>query len=92
MFFKWQFFLLKVVRVVASYFECPVGMSVVFDKATAFKNELTGSTTNKIVCKASSHEIAGPKKKHVDCKCLSRSLLKVVYWAGVACRLSPTVV
>ncbi len=38
------------------------------DKATAFKNELSGSHTNKIVCKASSHELAGPKKKHVDCE------------------------
>lgn len=43
-------------------------MSVVKDKATALRNEITGSTTNKIVCKASSHELAGPKKKHVDCE------------------------
>ena len=43
-------------------------MSVVKDKATAFRNEITGSTTNKIVCKSSSHEMAGPKKKHVDCE------------------------
>lgn len=48
-------------------------MAVVLDKATAFRNEISGSTTNKIVCKASSREIAGPKKKHVDCK------LKSVY-------------
>ena len=41
----------------------------VADKATAFKNEVTGSTTKKIVCKASNHDVAGPKKKHVDCKC-----------------------
>lgn len=41
-------------------------MSIVKDKATAFKHEMAGSTTNKIVCKASSHELAGPKKKHVD--------------------------
>ena len=40
----------------------------VADKATAFKHELTGSSTNKIVCKASNHDLAGPKKKHVDCK------------------------
>lgn len=45
--------------------------AVVKDKATAFKYELVGSTTNKIVCKASSREIAGPKKKHVDCKQLN---------------------
>lgn len=43
-------------------------MAKVKDKATAFKNELAGSTTNKILCKAASHEVAGPKKKHVDCK------------------------
>lgn len=43
-------------------------MSKVKDKATAFVNEISGSQTNKIVCKASSHEVAGPKKKHVDCK------------------------
>lgn len=41
-------------------------MAKVIDKATAFKNEISGSTTNKIVCKAASHEVAGPKKKHVD--------------------------
>lgn len=38
----------------------------VADKAVAFKNEVTGSTTRKIVCKASNHDLAGPKKKHVD--------------------------
>lgn len=43
-------------------------MAKVKDKATAFKNEIAGSQTNKIVCKAASHEMAGPKKKHVDCK------------------------
>lgn len=42
----------------------------VADKATAFKNEVIGSTTNKIVCKASNHDVAGPKKKHVDCELL----------------------
>ena len=41
----------------------------VVDKATAFKHEVTGSTTNKIVCKASNHDVLGPKKKHVDCEC-----------------------
>ncbi|CAI7999864.1 Phosphatidylinositol-binding clathrin assembly protein [Geodia barretti] len=38
----------------------------VADKATAFRNEVIGSTTRKIVCKASNHDLAGPKKKHVD--------------------------
>ena len=40
----------------------------VIDKATAFKNSVTGANLNKIVCKASSREMLGPKKKHVDCK------------------------
>lgn len=44
----------------------------VIDKATAFKNSLTGSGINKIVCKASSHEVNGPKKKHVDCEYMWR--------------------
>ena len=43
----------------------------VADKAKALKNELTGAATNKILCKASSHELAGPKKKHVDCKIIN---------------------
>ena len=47
-------------------------MAKVIDKATAFKNELSGSSTNKIVCKAASHEVAGPKKKHVDCECTTQ--------------------
>lgn len=41
---------------------------LVKDKATAFINELGGQVNNKILCKSSSHDIAGPKKKHVDCK------------------------
>ena len=50
-------------------------MSKVKDKATAFKNEVAGSQTNKILCKASSHEVAGPKKKHVDCECRVQQVL-----------------
>lgn len=40
--------------------------ALVKDKATAAWNDIAGSQTNKILCKASSYEIAGPKKKHVD--------------------------
>ena len=40
----------------------------VIDKATALKHSVAGSTINKIVCKASSRDLAGPKKKHIDCK------------------------
>ena len=64
------------------------------DKATAFINELGGQLNNKILCKASSHDIAGPKKKHVDCKCtraFSRSLMcaeRVSMWGVLACARS----
>ena len=41
-------------------------MAVVIDKIEAAKNTLTGDNLNKAVCKASSHEIIAPKRKHVD--------------------------
>ena len=47
----------------------------VIDKATAFKNSITGAGINKIVCKASSHDLSGPKKKHVDCELMERGSL-----------------
>ena len=43
----------------------------VLDKATAAWHSVAGSSINKIVCKASSRDIAGPKKKHVDGKCMN---------------------
>ena len=58
-------------------------MAKVIDKATAFKNEISGSTTNKIVCKAASHEVAGPTKKHVDCEYIEiRPSLPAKGWVG----------
>ena len=41
-------------------------MAVVIDKFEAAKNTLTGDNLNKAVCKASSHELIAPKRKHVD--------------------------
>ncbi|XP_064404665.1 phosphatidylinositol-binding clathrin assembly protein-like isoform X2 [Halichondria panicea] len=41
-------------------------MSKAVDRATAFYNEVAGQGTYKIICKASNHDLAGPKKKHVD--------------------------
>lgn len=41
-------------------------MTKAIDRATAFYNEVSGQGTYKIVCKASNHDLAGPKKKHVD--------------------------
>uniref|UniRef100_A0A671M610 ENTH domain-containing protein n=1 Tax=Sinocyclocheilus anshuiensis TaxID=1608454 RepID=A0A671M610_9TELE len=38
------------------------------DRITAAQHSVTGSAVSKIVCKATTHEIMGPKKKHLDCK------------------------
>lgn len=39
----------------------------VADKLDAARHSITGSNVSKIVCKASSRETFGPKKKHLDC-------------------------
>uniref|UniRef100_A0A7N6APP2 Phosphatidylinositol-binding clathrin assembly protein n=1 Tax=Anabas testudineus TaxID=64144 RepID=A0A7N6APP2_ANATE len=36
------------------------------DRITAAQHSVTGSAISKIVCKATTHEIMGPKKKHLD--------------------------
>ncbi len=41
-------------------------MTKAVDRATAFYNEVAGQGTYKIICKSSNHDLAGPKKKHVD--------------------------
>jgi hypothetical protein len=38
------------------------------DRITAAQHSVTGSAVSKTVCKATTHEIMGPKKKHLDCK------------------------
>ncbi|KAM7374921.1 hypothetical protein PAMP_007552 [Pampus punctatissimus] len=36
------------------------------DRITAAQHSVTGSAITKTVCKATTHEIMGPKKKHLD--------------------------
>ncbi|XP_018103354.1 phosphatidylinositol-binding clathrin assembly protein isoform X5 [Xenopus laevis] len=36
------------------------------DRITAAQHSMTGSAVSKTVCKATTHEIMGPKKKHLD--------------------------
>jgi hypothetical protein len=45
----------------------PSGQSIV-DRFLAAKNTIAGQAVNKIVCKATTEEIMGPKRKHLDCK------------------------
>ena len=40
----------------------------VIDKVESAKHALTGSGIGRAVSKATSHEIIGPKRKHVDCE------------------------
>ncbi len=52
----------------------PGGQSIV-DRLLAAKNTIAGQPVAKVVCKATTEEIMGPKRKHVDCK-LTIFLLK----------------
>uniref|UniRef100_A0A6Q2XP95 ENTH domain-containing protein n=1 Tax=Esox lucius TaxID=8010 RepID=A0A6Q2XP95_ESOLU len=36
------------------------------DRIAAAQHSMTGSAINKAVCKATTHEVSGPKKKHLD--------------------------
>lgn len=38
------------------------------DRMTAAKHSLSGQGLAKVVCKATTEEVMGPKKKHLDCK------------------------
>ena len=38
------------------------------DRITAAKHSISGQGLAKSVCKATTEEVMGPKKKHIDCK------------------------
>ncbi len=40
----------------------------VMDRITAAKYSIAGQGLAKSVCKATTEEVIGPKKKHLDCK------------------------
>lgn len=40
----------------------------IMDRVTAAKHSLAGQGLAKVVCKATTEEVMGPKKKHLDCK------------------------
>ncbi|XP_064500989.1 phosphatidylinositol-binding clathrin assembly protein isoform X11 [Pseudopipra pipra] len=42
------------------------------DRITAAQHSVTGSAVSKTVCKATTHEVMGPKKKHLDCSLLGK--------------------
>lgn len=44
-----------------------MGQSVM-DRVTAAKHTIAGQGLAKTVCKATTEEVMGPKRKHLDCK------------------------
>lgn len=40
----------------------------VLDRVTAAKHTIAGQGLAKTVCKATTEEVMGPKRKHLDCK------------------------
>lgn len=43
------------------------------DRIAAAQYQLTGSDMARAVCKATTHEVMAPKKKHLECECLPLS-------------------
>ena len=57
------------------------------DRITAAQHSVTGSAITKAVCKATTHEIMGPKKKHLDCKYVIYelvTLVRIYIWVSVS--------
>lgn len=48
------------------------------DRIAAAQYSVTGSAVARAVCKATTHEVMGPKKKHLDCKHLYISVSQEV--------------
>lgn len=46
------------------------------DRLLAARHSLAGQGLAKSVCKATTEECIGPKKKHLDCKCNSKRIQK----------------
>lgn len=49
----------------------PGGQSIV-DRFLAAKNTIAGQPVAKVVCKATTEELIGPKRKHLDCELCTR--------------------
>ena len=61
----------------------------VADKLDVARKSFGGSNVAKAVCKATSREIMGPKKKHVDCKLILRNLHETYFMldSSICCKL-----
>ncbi|CAL8376715.1 unnamed protein product [Boreogadus saida] len=54
------------------------------DRIAAAQHSMTGSGISKAVCKATTHEVSGPKKKHLDCfrRALGLTVVMATYTSG----------
>lgn len=55
------------------------------DRLLAARHSLAGQGLAKSVCKATTEEMIGPKKKHLDCKSISHfpnSFIQTMHWFG----------
>lgn len=50
------------------------------DRFLAAKHSIAGQGLAKSVCKATTEEMIGPKKKHLDCKYLIKSINLISRW------------
>ena len=57
----------------------PGGQSLV-DRLLAAKNTIAGQALAKVVCKATTEEIMGPKRKHLYCKIINFELFIVTFF------------
>jgi len=48
------------------------------DRIAAAQHSMTGSAITKALCKATTHEVSGPKKKHLDCEYAKKILVFVL--------------
>ncbi len=53
----------------------PGGQSIV-DRILAAKNTIAGQGVAKGVCKATTEEMMGPKRKHLDCELINKKIFK----------------
>ncbi|KFO30407.1 Clathrin coat assembly protein AP180 [Fukomys damarensis] len=49
------------------------------DRIAAAQYSVTGSAVARAVCKATTHEVMGPKKKHLDCNIITKETTVLDY-------------
>lgn len=53
------------------------------DRIAAAQYQLTGSDMARAVCKATTHEVMAPKKKHLECKCAHLHSFTILHCTGL---------